>query len=298
MNSISGQTLSMVAEAVDVAEGGDHAGVVIANQAANFSVGANLVDLAAAAREKRWKDIESMIREFHRTVLRARYSAKPVVVGIQGMTLGGGCEVALAGARVQAAAETNMGLVELGVGLIPAGGGTREVACRAFEAVPPNVAADFFPYLKAYFEIVGQAKMSQSAAEARAFGFLRDGDSITMNKDRVLADAKAVVLRLAEGGYRPPRPRREIRVAGRPGLAELKVLLHQYQEAGYLTEYDTLVRKKFAYALCGGDIDQEYPVSEEYLLDLEREVFLSLLGEEKTLERIAYTLKTGKPLRN
>ena len=298
MNSISGQTLSMVAEAVDVAEEGDYAGVVIANQAPNFSVGANLVDLSAAAREKRWKDIESMIREFHRAVLRVRYSARPVVVGIQGMALGGGCEIALAGARVQAAAETNMGLVELGVGLIPAGGGTREIACRAFEAVPPNVSADFFPYLKAYFEVVAQAKMSQSAAEARACGFLRDCDAISMNKDRVLADAKAVALRFAEGGYRPPRPRREVRVAGRGGLAELKVLLHQYQEAGYLSEYDAFLRKKFAYALCGGEIDQEYPVSEEYLLDLELEVFLSLLGQEKTLERIAYTLKTGKPLRN
>ncbi|MBI4601240.1 MAG: 3-hydroxyacyl-CoA dehydrogenase/enoyl-CoA hydratase family protein [Planctomycetes bacterium] len=298
MNTISGETLAMVRDGVDEAERGSWAGLVIGNQAPAFSAGANLVGLAEAAKERRFDAIDAMIRDFHRTVLRMRYAGKPVVTAVQGLTLGGGCELALAAARVQAAAEVNMGLVELGVGLIPAGGGTRELACRAWEAVPAGVAADFFPWVRASFETVAQAKTSQSAAEARALGFLRDGDAVSMNRDRVLADAKRVVLALAEGGHRPPRPRREVRVSGRPGISELKVLLHQYREAGYASEHDVHVAGKFAGALCGGDIDPELPVTEEHLLDLEREVFLSLCGEPKTLERIAHTLKTGKPLRN
>jgi 3-hydroxyacyl-CoA dehydrogenase len=298
MNTISGETLAAIRQAIDDAERGRYEGVVVGNQAANFSAGANLVELSAAAREKRWDAISAMIRAFHETALATRYAPKPVVVAVHGLTLGGGCELALAGARVQAAAEVNMGLVELGVGLIPAGGGTRELACRASEAVPPSVGADFFPFLRAYFEVVGQAKVSQSAADARAMGYLRDADRISMNRDRVLADARATVLWLAEGGYRPPRRRRAVRVAGRPGFAEIEVMIRQYQAAGWLSDHDVLVAKKFAYALCGGDVDPEHAVSEEHLLDLELEAFLSLLGEEKTLERIAHTLKTGKPLKN
>jgi 3-hydroxyacyl-CoA dehydrogenase len=297
-NSITGETLDLIAEAVDEAERGDWAGVVVGNQAEDFSVGANLVELAAAAREKRWDAIDGMIRRFHRTVMRMRYAWKPVVTAVQGMALGGGCELALAAGRVVAAAESYIGLVELGVGLIPAGGGTRELACRASEAVPRVVLADSFPFLRSYFETVAQAKTSGSAAEARLLGFLRERDTISANRDRVLADAKATVLDLAARGWRPPPPRREVRVAGRQGLAEFKAALHQYREGGYASEYDVHLGKKLAYVLCGGDIDGEYPVTEEHLLDLEREVFLSLCGEEKTLERIAHTLKTGKPLRN
>jgi 3-hydroxyacyl-CoA dehydrogenase len=298
MNTISGETLAMIRQGVDEVERGSYAGLVVGNQAQHFSLGANLVGLSTAAKEKQFGAIDTMIRDFHATALRMRYAAKPIVTAIQGMALGGGCELALAAARVQAAAETNAGLVELGVGLIPAGGGTRELACRAFEAVPSAVNADFFAWIKAYFEMVAQAKTSQSAADARAMGYLRDADGISMNRDRTLADAKRTVIHLAEGGYRPPRRRREVRVAGRPGLAELKVILHQFHEAGYASDYDVHVASRFAHALCGGDIDAEYPVSEEYLLDLEREVFLGLTGEAKTLERIAHTLKTGKPLRN
>jgi 3-hydroxyacyl-CoA dehydrogenase len=297
-NSLSGEMLALMEEAVEIVERGGHAGLVIGNQATNFSVGANLVELAAAAGEKQWEAIDLMIRQFHRAVLRLRYAAKPVVVAVQGMALGGGCEVAFAGARVQAAAESYMGLVELGVGLIPAGGGTRELACRAAEAVPAGVGADFFPFLRAYFETVATARTSTSAADARSLGFLRAVDAISMNRDRVLADARRAVIHLAETGYRPPRPRAAVSVAGRGGLAELKVLLRQYEEAGYATEYDVHLGKKLAYVLCGGDIDSEYPVSEEYLLDLERETFLSLCGEAKTQERIAHMLKTKKPLRN
>lgn len=298
MNSLSEETLDMLVEAADVAESGDYAGVVIGNQAANFSVGANLVGVSTAAKEQRWDLIESMIRKFQHAALRLRYCARPVVAAVQGMALGGGCEIPLACARVQAAAETYMGLVELGVGLIPGGGGTRELACRAAESVPLGTQAELFPYLRRSFEAVAQARVSSSAEEARAFGFLSTVDGVSMNRDRTLADAKRAVLHLAEGGYRPPRRRTAVRVAGEPGLAEMEVILHQFHQAGYASDYDVFLGRKFAHVLCGGAIDAEYPVREEYLLDLEREVFLSLCGEAKTLERIEHTLKTGKPLRN
>ncbi|HZN58687.1 MAG TPA: 3-hydroxyacyl-CoA dehydrogenase/enoyl-CoA hydratase family protein [Planctomycetota bacterium] len=298
MNTISGETLAMIRAGIDEVERSGRAGLVVGNQAQHFSLGANLVGLSTAAKDRKFGEIDAMIRDFHATVLRMRYSTKPVVTAIQGMTLGGGCELALAAARVQAAAETATGLVELGVGLIPAGGGTRELACRSSEAVPEGVGADFFPWVRAYFEMVAQAKTSQCAAEARKLGLLREVDGISMNRDRALADAKRVVLHLADMGYRPPPRRTEVRVAGRPGIAELRVLLHQYREGRWASDYDVHVATSFASALCGGDVDPELPVTEEYLLDLEREVFLSLVGEAKTLERIAHTLKTGKPLRN
>jgi len=297
MNTISGDTLSLIREGIAEVEKGRFEGLVVGNQAQNFSLGANLVELSGAAREKNWKAVEAMLRQFHDTALAMRYSPKPVVTAVQGMTLGGGCEVALAGARIQAAAETYMGLVEVGVGLIPAGGGSRELACRAFETAH-FAGGDLFPRLRAYFEAIAMVKTSQSSEDARALGYLRDVDGTSRNRDRTLADAKATVLHLARTGWRRPRPRREIRVAGRPGLAELSIALRQFHAAGHLSDYDVHVRKKLAYVLCGGDIDPEFPVSEEHLLGLEREVFLGLCGEEKTLERIAHTLKTGKPLRN
>ena len=297
MNTISGDTLSMIREGIAEVEKGRYEGLVVGNQAPNFSLGANLVELSGAAREKNWKAIDAMLRQFHETALAMRYSPKPVVTAVQGMTLGGGCEVSLAGARIQAAAETYVGLVEVGVGLIPAGGGSRELACRAFETAH-FAGGDLFPRLRAYFEAIAMVKTSQSSEDARALGYLRDVDGTSRNRDRTLADAKAAVLHLARTGWRRPRPRTEVRVAGRSGLAELTIALRQFHAAGHLSDYDVHVRKKLAYALCGGDIDPEFPVSEEYLLGLEREVFLSLCGEEKTLERIAHTLKTGKPLRN
>ena len=195
-----------------------------------------------------------MIRDFHETVLKVRYSSIPVVGVVQGMALGGGCEIPLACDAVQAAAETYIGLVELGVGLIPAGGGTREMACRAAEAVPPGYPVDSFGFLMRYCENISMAKTSGSAAEARQLGYLRPIDGISMNRDRALLDAR--------------------------------------------TRYDEFLAGRFAYALCGGNIDGEFPVSEHYLLELEREVFLGLLGEQKTIDRITHTLKTGKPLRN
>ncbi len=298
MNTISGETLELVRRGVDAAEQGGYAGLVIGNQAPNFSVGANIKELASAALEKDWKTIEGMIRGFHTTALKLRYSSIPVVCAVQGMALGGGCEIPLACDAIQAAAETYIGLVELGVGLIPAGGGTREMACRAAEAVPPGYPVDSFGFLMRYFENIAMAKTSGSAAEARQLGYLRPVDGISMNRDRVLCDARTRVLSISAEGYRPPCPRLGVKVAGGAGIAELQILLSQYSGGGFISEYDEFLAGRFAYALCGGDIDAEFPVSEQYLLDLECEVFLGLLGEQKTLDRIAHTLKTGKPLRN
>ena len=298
MNTISGATLELVRRGVDAAEQGGYAGLVIGNQAPNFSVGANIKELASAALEKDWKTIEGMIRGFHATALKLRYSSIPVVCAVQGMALGGGCEIPLACDAIQAAAETYIGLVELGVGLIPAGGGTREMACRAAEAVPPGYPVDSFGFLIRYFENIAMAKTSGSAAEARQLGYLRPVDGISMNRDRALCDARTRVLAIAAEGYRPPCPRHSVKVAGGRGIAELQILLSQYSGGGFISEYDEFLAGRFAYALCGGNIDAEFPVSEQYLLDLECEVFLGLLGEQKTLDRISHTLKTGKPLRN
>ena len=298
MNTISGETLELVRRGVDAAEQGGYAGLVIGNQAPNFSVGANIKELASAALEKDWKAIEGMIRGFHATALKLRYSSIPVVCTVQGMALGGGCEIPLACDAIQAAAETYIGLVELGVGLIPAGGGTREMACRAAEAVPPGYPVDSFGFLMRYFENIAMAKISGSAAEARQLGYLRPVDGISMNRDRALCDARTRVLAIAAEGYRPPCPRHSVKVAGGAGIAELQILLSQYSGGGFISEYDEFLAGRFAYALCGGNIDAEFPVSEQYLLDLECEVFLGLLGEQKTLDRISHTLKTGKPLRN
>ena len=298
MNSLSGDMLTIVSESVTLVEEGDYVGLVVGNQAPNFSVGANIAKLVEAAKAENWDAIDAMIRQFHATVLRMRYASKPVVVAIQGMALGGGCEMALAGCRVQAAAESYVGLVELGVGLIPAGGGCREMACRASEAAGEGAASDIYPFVSAAFQNIGQAKISTSAAEARQLLYLRDVDAISMNKDRTVADAKATVRHLSQLGYQPPRPRQRVRVLGRPGIGEMEVFLHQYHVAGYLSEYDLIVAKKLAHVLCGGDIDAEHTVDEQYLLDLEREAFLSLTGETKTRERIEHMLKTGKPLRN
>ncbi len=298
MNTISGETLELVRKGIDLAEGEGYAGLVIGNQAVNFSLGANIKELAAAATEKDWKAIEGMIRGFHETVLKIRYSSVPVVCAVQGMALGGGCEIPLACDSIQAAGETYIGLVELGVGLIPAGGGTREMACRAAEAVPAGYPVDSFGFLMRYFENIAMAKTSGSAAEARELGYLTASDGISMNRDRVIADARRRVLALASQGYCPPRPRESVKVAGEAGIAELKILLSQYSGGGFISEYDEFLAGRMAHVLCGGKIDAENTVSEQYLLDLECEVFLELLGQQKTLDRIEHTLKTGKPLRN
>jgi 3-hydroxyacyl-CoA dehydrogenase len=220
----------------------------------------------------------------------------PVVVAPAGMTLGGGCEIALHAARVQAAAETYMGLVEVGVGLIPAGGGTKELLARAVEHLPPG--ADLLPHVQRVFETIGFAKVSTSGPDAMRIGYLRDGDAITMNRDRLLADAKDHALGLARAGYKPDHPRQAIRVGGEGVYAALKLGVHLASRAGRISDHDALIGRKLAWILSGGNMKAAGTMTEQQLLDLEREAFLSLCGERKTLERIGHMLKTGKPLRN
>jgi 3-hydroxyacyl-CoA dehydrogenase len=273
-------------------------GLVIGNQGGNFSAGANLMLLMLAAQEEEWDDINLMIHTFQQANMRLRYSAKPVVVAPFGLTLGGGCEISLHGDRIRAAAETYMGLVEVGVGVIPGGGGTKEMTMRAMDAAKRTPDADPFAFIRKTFEMVGMGKVATSAQEARSWGFLRNEDSISMNKDRQIADAKQVVIDLSKEGYVQPQPRTDILALGESGLSTLKLGLHMMKRGGYISDHDELIGRKLAKIMCGGDLNHQSYVSEQYLLDLEREAFLSLCGERKTQERIGHMLKTGKPLRN
>src|SRR5579862_3948922 len=275
--------------------------MVVANQAPNFSVGANLLLLLVAAQEQEWDDLDLAIRKFQSANMALKYAPRPVVVAPQGMALGGGCEVCLHGARIHAAAEAYIGLVETGVGLIPAGGGSKEMIIRANEHAAGAEDLDLFHAMKPIFETLAMAKVSASADDARSLGFLRPSDLVSLNRDRLVADAKATALALVRAGYRSPAvPLGEpsIRVLGEELLAGAKLAIHTMLRGEYISEYDAHLGRKLAYVLAGGDLSAPQLVSEQYLLDLEREVFVSLCGERKTQERIAHTLKTGKPLRN
>jgi 3-hydroxyacyl-CoA dehydrogenase len=238
-----------------------------------------------------------MVRAFQAATQALRYADIPVIVAPAGLTLGGGCEIVLHADRVQAAAESYIGLVEVGVGLIPAGGGTKEMLARAVHDVPSS-HSDLLPFVQRVFEAIGFARVSTSAAEAKTLGFLRDGDRMTMNRDRLMADAKAFALERVREGYQRPAPPAGIRVGGDSVLAALKLGVHLAWRAGRISDHDATVGRALANVLAGGSLPQQTTVSEQYLLDLEREAFLKLCGERKTLERIQYTLKTGKPLRN
>jgi 3-hydroxyacyl-CoA dehydrogenase len=279
----------------------DFDALVVANQATNFSVGANLMLLLVAAQEQEWDDIHDAVRRFQSANMALKHAAKPVVVAPQGMALGGGCEVCLHGARIQAAAETYMGLVETGVGLIPAGGGSKEMIIRANEHAAGGESLDLFHAFKPVFETLAMAKVSTSTEDARGLGFLRPADFISMNGDRLVADAKAAARALVEEDYRPalaPPTEPSIRVLGEELIAGAKLAIHMMLRGEYISEYDAHVARKLANVLAGGPLSESQLVSEQYLLDLERETFVSLCGERKTQERIAHTLKTGKPLRN
>jgi 3-hydroxyacyl-CoA dehydrogenase len=294
MNIIGGDTIEMLRAGVDAASNGVGA-IVVGTGAEHFSAGANLMLLLLEAQEGNWDEVDLMVRSFQGATMALKYASVPVVVAPAGLTLGGGCEIALHSARVQAAAESYVGLVEAGVGLIPAGGGTKEMLARAMERVPPG--ADPLPDVRRVFETIGFAKVSTSAPHAVELGYLRDGDAITMNRDRLLDDAKAHALVLARD-YAPPLPRAAIRVGGEAVLATLKLGVHLAWRAGRISDHDALIGRKLAWVLAGGNLTHPGTVSEQQLLDLEREAFLSLCGERKTLDRIAHTLKTGKPLRN
>jgi 3-hydroxyacyl-CoA dehydrogenase len=297
MNSIGGDTMSMMKFAIDEVEK-NHVGLVIGNQGGNFSAGANIAMLLLAAQEEEWDDINLMIHTFQQANMRLRYSAKPVVAAPYGLSLGGGCEIPLHADKVRAAAETYMGLVEVGVGLLPGGGGTKEMAVRSMDLARKTPDADPLVFLKKTFEIIGMGKVATSAQEARSFGFLRDSDAISMNGDRVIADAKQEVLNLAAAGYTQPVQRTDIYAMGEAGMAAFKIALTMMKRGGFISDHDELIGRKIAKILCGGELNHATNVSEQYLLDLEREGFLSLCGERKTQERIAAMLKTGKPLRN
>jgi 3-hydroxyacyl-CoA dehydrogenase len=296
LNTVGGDTIQMLDAGVKEASA-NFAALVIGNDAPNFSAGANLMLLLLEAQEGNWDEIDLMIRAFQRSTQQLRYADVPVVVCPVGLTLGGGCEIALHGDRVQAAAESYIGLVEVGVGLIPAGGGTKEMLARAVDVLP-DPRADLLPYVQRVFETIGFAKVSTSAADAARIGFLRPVDGVTMNRERVMAVAKAIALERVREGYRPPEPRTAIPVGGDGLLAALKLGVHLAWRAGRISDHDALIGRTLAWILAGGSLPHQTTVSEQQLLDLEREAFLKLCGERKTLERIQHTLKTGKPLRN
>jgi 3-hydroxyacyl-CoA dehydrogenase len=297
MNSLGGDTISMMKYAVEEVER-NHTGLVIGNQGGNFSAGANIMMILLAAQEEEWDDIDLAVRQLQNTVMRLRYSAKPVVTAPYGLTLGGGCEVTMHGDKARAAAETYIGLVEVGVGLIPAGGGTKELTMRAMDKAKQTPDADPLAFLKKTFETIAMGKVATSAQEAKSFGILRESDAISMNGDRLIADAKAEVLALAETGYVQPVERTDIFVMGLQAQAAIKLALHMMRQGEFISDHDQLIGKKLAKVMSGGDLNHSTHVSERHLLDLEREAFLSLCGERKTQERLAAMLKTGKPLRN
>ncbi len=297
MNSIGGDTMSMMKFAIDEVER-NHVGLVIGNQGGNFSAGANIMMLLLAAQEEEWDDINLMIHTFQQVNMRLRYSSKPVVAAPYGLSLGGGCEIPLHCDKVRAAGETYMGLVEVGVGLLPGGGGTKEMTLRAMDLAKKTPDADPLVFLKKTFEMIGMGKVATSAQEARSWGFLKDSDAISMNGDRLIADAKQEVLNLAAAGYTQPVERTDIFAMGEPGMAVFRIALHQMKQGGFVSEHDCVIGLKIAKILCGGELNHASQVSEQYLLDLEREGFLSLCGMRKTQERIAGMLKTGKPVRN
>jgi 3-hydroxyacyl-CoA dehydrogenase len=296
MNAIGGDLMAMLVAGAGKL-GSEFQAMVIANQAPNFSVGANIMLLLIAAQEGEWDDIHMVVRQFQRCNMALKYAAGPVVAAPQGMALGGGCEIPLHAARIHAVAEAYIGLVEAGVGLIPGGGGTKEMLIRANEHAAGGEDLDLFHALKPVFETIAMAKVSTSGEEARTLGFLRPSDLISMNRDRQVADAKATALALVRAGYHPPAPP-EIRVLGEGFLSAAKLAIHSLVRGGFASGHDAVVARKLANILAGGSITAPQTVSEQYILDLEREAFVSLAGERKTQERIAHTLKTGKPLRN
>jgi 3-hydroxyacyl-CoA dehydrogenase len=298
MNAIGGDTLQMLKFALGEVEK-NFVGLVVGNQGTNFCVGANIMLMLMEAQEENWDELEMMARVFQMATMSLRYSPKPVVVAPFQMVFGGGCEMVLHADRVRAAGETYIGLVEVGVGIIPAGGGTKEMLVRVMDSIPKGVDdADPFPFVKRAFETIALAKVATSAEEARSLGFLSADDTISMNADRLVADAKKEVLALAASGYVQPQQRKDVLALGDPALATLKLGIHQMKRAGYISDHDAEIGTQLARILTGGDLNHPTRVSEQYLLDLEREAFLKLVGMRKTQERIAHMLKTGKPLRN
>jgi len=306
MNALGDDIVSLITQTLKSASAqvADFEAFVITGEGANFSVGANLMQLLLGIQDQEWDEVELAVRAFQNMTQTVKFCPRPVVVAPYGMCLGGGTEISLHAAARQPHAELYMGLVESSVGLIPGGGGCKEMLMRAIEAgsaVRVDLRGDelaIFEALRKSFETIAMAKVSTSAAEARARGFLRPADNITMNRARLVTDASTRAKAIADAGYSAPIPRTDIPAPGESVLATLKLAVWTMHEGGFISDHDMKVANWAAYALCGGNVQPGTLVSEQVLLDLEREAFLSLCGEKKTQERIAFTLKTGKPLRN
>ena len=305
MNSLGADIVSLVTQSLRPGGPGDaFEAFVITNDADNFSVGANVMLLLMSVQEEEWDDVDLAIRQFQGMTHAIKFSTKPVVVAPFGLTLGGGTEISIHAAARQPHAELYMGLVEVGVGLLPGGGGCKEMLLRAIDSVAAirpggrGESVELMEAMKKAFETVAMAKVSTSAQEAHGLGFLHDSDNITMNRERVLSDGKARALDLVRAGYEPPQPRGDIPAPGENILAALKMGVHIMRQGEYISDHEVKIATKVAEVLCGGNLTSGTPVSEQYVLDLEREAFKSLCGEKKTQERIQYRLKTGKTLRN
>ena len=315
MNSLGADIIGLILQTLKPGGPGENFDAfVITNDATNFSVGANLMLLLMSMQEEEWDDVDLAIRQFQGMTQAIKFSPKPVVVGAFGLCLGGGTEISLHASARQPHAELYTGLVEVGVGLLPGGGGCKEMLLRAVDGAAATrggaqalsgsqkdalaSSVEMMETMKRAFETIATAKVATSAHEARGLGFLSESDGITMNRERVLSDAKARALELVRAGYEPPVPRTDIPAPGQNVLAALKMGVYLMRQGDYITEYEVKLASKIAEVLCGGNLTPGSPISEQYVLDLEREGFKSLCGEKKTQERIQYTLKTGKTLRN
>ncbi len=294
-NTLSIDVLASIRKAVDIAEE-QYRGLVLCATGSNFSFGANLKEMLQVVEDKGISAVDEMISNFQLTSMMLKHSSIPTVAASQGLALGGGCEFVIHCNRIQSAPELYIGLVEAGVGLLPAGAGTKEMAVRASEWAGDS-GNSLFPKINKAMELLGMAQMSASAADARNKGFLRNADCISMNKLFILHDAKQHALQLANQHFRPPS-QRPVRVMGKGGISEFKVRLHNMREAQYISDHDLFILNTIAHVICGGDVPSDSMVSHQHLLDLEREAFLTLLGTEKSQQRIEHTMKTGKPLRN
>ena len=305
MNSIGADIVQLITQSLRPGDPGDSFDAfVISNDAQNFSVGANLMLLLMSIQEEEWDEVDQAIRTFQGMTQAIKFSPKPVVVAPFGLTLGGGTEISLHAPARQPHAELYMGLVEVGVGLLPGAGGCKEMLLRAIDSATSirkdgrGESVELMEAMKKAFETIATAKVATSATEARGYGFLAEADNISMNRERVLADAKARALEMVRAGYEPPVPRTDLPAPGENILATLKLGVYLMRQAEYISDHEVKIGNKVAEVLCGGNVSPGTPVSEQYILDLEREAFKSLCGERKTQERIQYTLKTGKTLRN
>ena len=298
MNALDEDIFKMYGQAMDQLDDGQFQAMVVGNQGGNaFCAGANIFVVMMHAMQQQWGKIEEMVAGMQQTLKRAQYHKSPIVTAPWGLTLGGGVEVAMQASATQAAGELYMGLVEVGVGLIPAGGGCKETLARYLGDIPEGVDYDPNPFVQAAFKSIGLATVSTSVEEARAMAYLRPTDAVTIDPDALIQDAKNLALGMVKSGYKP-RKERKFKLPGPSGRAAIELFLYGMHEGGYATDHDLTVGKKLAHVLCGGDIPTNSWVTEQHMLDLEREAFVSLCGDMKTVMRIQHMLQKGKPLRN